>query len=347
MTDTTISDALVAPQDDGTGVPDGSEDFTSAAYFQALSKYQGYDSYVGEDNTGSATLQFSNVDTSNEQVDVNSGYAYINEGNHIVQSAGQSTYDTTLPIETPYVVILPSSVTGLGLGTDNVNDLWLAVDPTSNDSVYIRHGNGLSAPSDPSVKLGTVDTSNGDTTRANDLAQSEQDSITTQSFSTGEAAVTGPGRTLYRKHLTRTTDDTATSFSFTVPSEFDEFLVDYMIQDSGDTENVTLAFEGDSAGNGLYGYWDETGAKTTSADNIPLLTVGNGGFSETVGRVYIMNGLDKRPGVSHHPGPGFADRITGFATAGGRNNRTNVTQIDITTPALSDIEIDVWGLMKA
>ena len=41
MTDTTISDAIVAPQDDGTGVSDGSEDFTSAAYFQLLGKYKG------------------------------------------------------------------------------------------------------------------------------------------------------------------------------------------------------------------------------------------------------------------------------------------------------------------
>jgi hypothetical protein len=170
MTDTTISDAVVFPQDDGTGVSDGSEDYSSAAYFSALAKYQGYGSYVGEDNTGSATLQFNDIDTSNEQVDVGTGYAYIEEGSHTVQSGSQTTYDTTIPINTPYVVMLPSEVVNLGLGTDNVNDLWLAVDPTSNDDVFIRHGNGLSAPSVPSVKLGTVDTASGATTRANDLS---------------------------------------------------------------------------------------------------------------------------------------------------------------------------------
>lgn len=178
MTDTTISDAICAPQDDGTGVSDGSEDFTSAGYFMLLAKYKGDGSYVGEDNTGSATLQFNDVDTTNEEVDVGTGYAYIHESSHTVQSGAQTTYDTTLPVSTPYVVILPTEVTNLGLGTDTSNDLWLAVDPTTNDDVYIRHGSGLSAPTDPSVKLGTVDTSSGDTTRANDLSDDTHDTVT-------------------------------------------------------------------------------------------------------------------------------------------------------------------------
>lgn len=170
MADTTITDAVVFPQDDGTGVADGNEDFNSAGYFSALSKYKGIGSYVGEDTSGNATLQFNQVDTTNEQVDVDPGYAYITEGSHTVQSGSQRSYDTTLPNDVPYVVVLPTEVTNLGLGTDTSNDLWLAVDPTANDSVYIRHGSGLSAPTDPNVKLGTVDTSTGATTRSNDRA---------------------------------------------------------------------------------------------------------------------------------------------------------------------------------
>jgi hypothetical protein len=183
VTDTTINAAVVAPQDDGTGVSDGSEDYTSAAFFQLLSKYKGDGSYVGENESGSATLQFANVDTANEQVDVEAGYAYIMDGSHSVQSGAQTTYDTALPNNTPYVVIIPSAATNttnLQLDTDTVNDLWLAVDPSANDSVYIRHGDGLSAPSDPSIKLGTVDTSSGDTTRANDLANLTTASLTTE-----------------------------------------------------------------------------------------------------------------------------------------------------------------------
>lgn len=177
MTDTTVSDAVYFPSDEGTGVSDGSEDFDSAGYFALLSKYHGQGSYVAEDNTGSPTLQFNDVDTSNEQVDVGAGFAYILESGNSVQGGSQTTYDTTLPNEMPYVVILPTEVTNLDLGTDNVNDLWLSVDPTTNDSVTIRHGNGLSAPSDPNIKLGTVDTSSGATTRANDLASNTISSL--------------------------------------------------------------------------------------------------------------------------------------------------------------------------
>lgn len=194
MTDTTISDAFVAPQDDGTGVPNGSEDYTSAAYFQALAKYKGDGSYVGEDNTGSATLQFANVDTGNNTVDVLSGYAYVLGGPHIVQTNGNDNYATQLPIDTPYVVVLPSSVTGLDLADNAVNDLWLALDPTQNDEVYIRHGSGLSAPSDPSVKLGTVNTSDGSTTRPNDLFSATGQSLSVEDVSATTATIAGQFR---------------------------------------------------------------------------------------------------------------------------------------------------------
>lgn len=184
MTDTTVSGAVVFPEDDGTGVTDGSEDYNSAGYFSLLAKYKGDGTYVAEDSSGNATLQFANVDTTNETVDVESGYAYIMDSGTSVQAGSQTTYNTTLPNETPYVVILPNNETGLGLGTDTGNDLWLAIDPTSNDSVYIRHGSGLSAPSDPSVKLGTVNSSDGSTTRPNDLATTSIDTLNTDQVNT-------------------------------------------------------------------------------------------------------------------------------------------------------------------
>lgn len=187
MTDTSISDAVVFPQDEGTGVADGSEDYNSAGFFAALSRYRGDGSYVGEDTSGSPTLQFSNVDTTNETADVGTGFAYIMEGGASVQSGAQQSYDTTLPVSVPYVVALPSSIT-LSLDTDTTNEIWLAVDPTANDSVYIRHGSGLSAPSDPSVKLGTVNTSDGSTTRTNDLSDTTVDNLDANSGTVSDTA---------------------------------------------------------------------------------------------------------------------------------------------------------------
>lgn len=160
MTDTTVSDAVVFPQDEGYGVPDGSEDYISGGFLGAMARYAD-GTYVDEG------MNFANVDTTNEQVDVTAGVAFIDVSTVSVQSGSQTSYDTTLPSGVPMVVVMPTSVADLGLGADTGNDLWLAVDTSQQDTVYIRHGSGLSAPTDPSVKLGTVDSSDGSTVEAN------------------------------------------------------------------------------------------------------------------------------------------------------------------------------------
>lgn len=176
MTDTGIGDAVFYPEDEGTGVPDGDEDYDSAAYDALLSQAVGEDSYRG------SGLSFTNVVTTDgsETVDVTAGHAFVvddasvtggaRSGDPVVQSSFQQSYDTTLPADAnpTYVVILPTSVTGLALDTDTTNDLWLFVDPGgSNDTVQIRHGSGLPEPSLPSVKLGTVDSTDGSTDETN------------------------------------------------------------------------------------------------------------------------------------------------------------------------------------
>lgn len=172
MTDTTISDAVVWPQDEGTGLPSPNRDYAdidSAGYLSRISEYAG-GTYVGEG------LGFT-VDTTNEAVTVGSGFAFLTNSGTDVQSGSQNTYDTTLPYATPFVVILPTSTASLGLGTDTDNDVYLAFDPTANDSVYIRHGSAVSAPSDPYIKLGTANTSDGSTTRPNENANPVYDSL--------------------------------------------------------------------------------------------------------------------------------------------------------------------------
>lgn len=172
MTDTTISDAVAFPQDDGTGVPDGSEDFDSAGYFGLLAQQTNVE-HIGNG------LDFKNIVTTDgsETVDVGAGHAFLkaDQNTTSVQSGSQETYDTDLPTgsEMMYAVVLPTDTSSLSLGNDNVNDLWLFIDPTSNDAVKIRHGNGLSSPESdatpkPAIKLGTVDSTGGSTTRAND-----------------------------------------------------------------------------------------------------------------------------------------------------------------------------------
>lgn len=163
MTDTNIADALVFPEDEGTGIPKNKEDRTSAGHHALLAQHlQG--SYVGQG------VGFANVDTAGDSVDITQGHAFIEISNVTVQSGGGPSYDTTLPNPVVLAVVLPSDVTDLSLDTDAVNDVYLAVDAAANDGAYLRHGSSVSAPSDPSVKLGTVDTASGDTTRPNDDA---------------------------------------------------------------------------------------------------------------------------------------------------------------------------------
>lgn len=260
MTDTTVTDAVCFPQDAGTGVPDESADYDSAAFFSLLSKYKGDGSYVGEDATGSPTLQFAAVDTTNETVDVDAGYAYIVEGGHSVQSGSQTTYDTTLPIGSPYVVVLPTNVTGLGLGADTDSDLWLAVDPTANDSVYIRHGSGLSVPTDPSVKLGTVDSSTGATTRANDLAPASFSGVDVDG-DTALTAVAATGQvTLSSGSAVVDTAISVTDATFYLALGIDDPAADAKVagrlfwDDSAGTYKMEIVEDGTSVGNPTVNY---------------------------------------------------------------------------------------------
>jgi hypothetical protein len=151
MATTSVSDAVVFPQDDGTGVPAGSESYDSAGSFGALARNTGAEYKEG------ATL--SNLDTTNETVDVAAGVVYVREGGNTVQSGAQNSYDTTLPEDMVYAVALPTSTT-VSLDTDTSADLRLVVDPTSQDTVTIEHN---TSPTNPSLVIGTVDSSSGGT----------------------------------------------------------------------------------------------------------------------------------------------------------------------------------------
>jgi hypothetical protein len=173
MPTVTPSDAVCAPQDPGTGT--SSNDDPNSAALAALVGSHEQGSYVPSDGG----LTFA-VDTGANELTIAQGYCYIEDdlssttnqrgsgGRAQLQSAVDAGYDTELPSGTtqPYVVLLPSAVTvGFDSGT---NDVFVSVDPTAQNSVTITTGNGISAPSDPSLKLGTADAGTGDTTRAND-----------------------------------------------------------------------------------------------------------------------------------------------------------------------------------
>ena len=156
MTTTSI-DAVVYPQDEGTGVTDGTESFNSAALTAALAR-----------STGAAwhDLTLGGLDTTAETVDVGPGLAFVEDPSVQGQSASASPSapDTTLPEGIQYLVAIEETQT-VDLQADTSGQLHLVVDPTASDTAQVVHG---SAPSEPSLVIGSADSSpGGAATRSN------------------------------------------------------------------------------------------------------------------------------------------------------------------------------------
>jgi len=157
MATQSISDAVVVPQDSGTGYE---RDTIDAAAVALLSEYQG-----GEYRNG---LQITNRDASADTISIGSGYAFVRDdssstansrsssGSPQVQSTLSSGYDTSLPANPVYVVIVPSSTT-VSVSDATLSQIWLnIVSVSNNNDVEIRSSSGggtTAEPSDTYIKL--------------------------------------------------------------------------------------------------------------------------------------------------------------------------------------------------
>lgn len=158
MTDTVISDAVAFPQDEGITTKTGSTKNQSSAAFTGT---------MGQHVGGPTVLGGMGLTYSSGTFDIGAGTAAVVLSNPTVQSTiGEQTdappYDTTLQSDVTVAVALPSSVTGLDAGT-GTSPVWVAYDVDTAD-VYVRHGDGTSEPTDPSVRIGTVDNSSNSVT---------------------------------------------------------------------------------------------------------------------------------------------------------------------------------------
>lgn len=204
MATQTITDAVVVPQDPGTGI-DNADDVLSAGVAALLARYE-EGTYVDEG------LAFANIDAANDEVDVTSGIAFIEDdlssttsergsgGRAQIQSTRVSGYDTEIPADQAYLVIVPTDQTDLGLDADAENDVYLSVDPTAQNSATLHFGSSINAPSDPSIELGTVDSSDGSVV----ARPSDDAAVTRRSMTAVEGAITG-------ETFVRATRDTETN----------------------------------------------------------------------------------------------------------------------------------------
>lgn len=153
------NDAVVIPQAQGTGL--ASEDDTVDAAGEALlPEYSGVDYH---------TLTVSSRDGTNDTITFNSGIAYITDdststsnsrgsgGNAQIQSTSSSGYDTEIPTNQVYCVVIPST-NSIDVADSQTSQVWVNItDVTSNNAVEFRSDGGggtTSEPSDTFLKLG-------------------------------------------------------------------------------------------------------------------------------------------------------------------------------------------------
>jgi hypothetical protein len=143
---------FVFPEDTGTGAGQG--DDNDAANFGAA--YDG----IGLTDFVVKGMGFT-LNAGTPSLDLGSGKAVVSDSSATATQSGETRDEGVA-----FVVELDAR-TGISLTNSAVNHVFLQVDLSSDDTVNIVVNTTNSAPSEPQVKLGTVDTSNDTTTEVN------------------------------------------------------------------------------------------------------------------------------------------------------------------------------------
>lgn len=185
MTETTITDAIVWPEDSGTGAPvaEAEGDWASAAYHASMARARGATGYVD----AGVGLSYNPSDTT---MDIGAGLVFIRyTGGSSVQHTS-SSYDEAWDQDLVFMVSVPS-MSNLSLDAGAVNEIYIAVDPTGGDSARYRYGSSITEPADPHVRVGEIDTAAETTT---ELGRDPDGSFQTMETSEiqGVESLTGP-----------------------------------------------------------------------------------------------------------------------------------------------------------
>lgn len=148
------------PEDEGTGLPSNADaDWSSAGHFASLADDPNSAGFVVEG------FEFS-VDYTVPELHINSGKARIRSTATADVQDSDGAYTRT--VDHGFVQVVEcDGMSGIALTDDAVNHVWIANDPTENERVYFEVNADGTAPSDPSLKIGEVDTSNDESTSLN------------------------------------------------------------------------------------------------------------------------------------------------------------------------------------
>lgn len=196
MATTTVSDAIVVPQSQGTGLP-SEDDPNSAAAVSLMSQHVGGEYVVEDFGDGMA---FVARDATNDTITIGTGACYITDtssstansrgagGNAQLQSTSSSGYDTEIPDNQTYLVMFPSQVT-IGVDDATTNQIWVNItDVTSNNAVEVRSDSGTTAaPADTFIKLGEANADDA----SQDIRSSDRPTLSPREV--GGVKVASPG----------------------------------------------------------------------------------------------------------------------------------------------------------
>lgn len=142
---------FVFPEDGGTGATDG--DFNDAANFGSLAQATGLKDYVVQG------LNFT-LNAGTPSLDISEGKAVVTANSVTANQSGETRDGIAFVADM-------DARTGIGLTDGDVNHVFLQVDLSTDDTINIIVNTTNSAPAQPYVKLGTVDTTNDTTTELN------------------------------------------------------------------------------------------------------------------------------------------------------------------------------------
>jgi len=235
MTDVLMTNGLVFPEDKGTGAPVESDegDFGSGALFGTLANRRGGSSFVTK---GSFDISVT-VGSTDSTLALSEGLGqltYDGSAEGVSVQDGSQQYSTSWPHKSG-VIAHSTGISDVTLETGS-NDLYIFVDLTQQNGVYLRYGTSVAEPSGPSVYLGTAN-SDGSKNKVNDLPDDELKRLGLTELTgpiVGGSVVTsllGPGNAVENGEL-------RSSYGTDERAHF------------GDSDEVTAGYVGDYDGNG-------------------------------------------------------------------------------------------------
>jgi hypothetical protein len=162
----------VFPEDEGTGATEG--DDADAANFGAHAQHDNLSDYIA------GGLSFQNIDYTNLNFDVTAGKAFLEQSSATTAQSGENRDQGVL------FEVEVSARSGLALTDSAVNEVFVDVDLSTDDSVTINVIDDGTSPQAPFLKIGeidtTVDTSNEDFNRAPSMTATSLSAPSTRSY---------------------------------------------------------------------------------------------------------------------------------------------------------------------